>query len=49
MEKKLRTRLLQLSRETIHPLENDKLVHIGGGCYTTSWPTEAVVPTGTDH
>ena len=36
---------LHLTRETIHPLDNDKLVHVGGGaCYTTSNVTEDCSP-----
>ena len=36
MKEKIRARSLPLSRETIRQLENDKLVHVGGGCDTTS-------------
>lgn len=36
---------LRLSRETVRQLDNDKLVHVGGGaCYTTSNVTEDCSP-----
>ncbi len=40
MKEKIRAQPLPLSRETIRQLDNDKLVHIGGGCDTTSHTTE---------
>jgi ribose 1,5-bisphosphokinase PhnN len=40
MKEKIRVQPLQLSRETIRQLDNDKLVHVGGGCDTTSLTTE---------
>lgn len=43
MKEKIPAQPLPLSRETIRQLDNDKLVHVGGGCDTTSWTTEHVV------
>jgi hypothetical protein len=42
MKEKIRAQPLPLSRETIRQLDNDKLVHISGGCETTSYTTERV-------
>jgi len=46
MKEKIRAQAqpLPLSRETVRQLENDKLVHIGGGCDTTSYTTERLMP-----
>jgi hypothetical protein len=35
MKKKTRIHPLQLSRETLRQLDNDKLVHVDGGAITT--------------
>lgn len=43
MKEKVRAQTLPLSRETIRELANDKLVHVGGGCDTTSDPTNGVM------
>lgn len=44
MKEKIPAPPLPLSRETLRQLGNDKLVHIGGGgCDTTSSPTDFVV------
>ena len=45
MKEKIRVQPLQLSRETIRQLDDDKLVHVGGGggCDTTS-VTDPVTP-----
>jgi hypothetical protein len=42
MKEKIRIQL-PLSRETIRQLDNDKLVHVNGGCDTTSNVTEQVL------
>jgi hypothetical protein len=42
MKEKTQTQPLPLSRETIRQLGNDKLVHVGGGCATTSWTTDFI-------
>ncbi|HEY2293779.1 MAG TPA: hypothetical protein VGM86_24000 [Thermoanaerobaculia bacterium] len=42
MKEKIQAQPLPLSRETIRQLDNGKLVHIGGGCETTSYTTELV-------
>jgi hypothetical protein len=42
MKDKTQAQPLPLSRETIRQLTNDKLVHISGGCDTTSHTTELV-------
>ncbi|HET9209606.1 MAG TPA: hypothetical protein VFR03_04375 [Thermoanaerobaculia bacterium] len=44
MKEKIRAQPLQLSRETIRQLEDDKLVHVNGGCDTTSNTTDRVTP-----
>jgi len=44
MKEKIRVQPLQLSRETIRQLDEDKLVHVGGGCDTTSSPTQPAMP-----
>lgn len=44
MKEKIRAQPLQLSRETIRQLDDDKLVHVGGGCDTTSVTTERTTP-----
>lgn len=44
MKEKIRVQPLQLSRETIRQLDDDKLVHVGGGCDTTSLTTERPAP-----
>ena len=44
MKEKIRVQPLPLSRETLRELANDKLVHAGGGCDTTSHTTELVTP-----
>jgi hypothetical protein len=44
MKEKIRAQTLQLSRETIRQLDDDKLVHAGGGCDTTSFTTDRTMP-----
>jgi hypothetical protein len=44
MKEKIRVQPLQLSRETVRQLDDDKLAHVGGGCDTTSVTTERVTP-----
>lgn len=43
-KEKIRAQPLQWSRETIRQLDDDKLVHVGGGCDTTSFTTERAMP-----
>lgn len=43
MKEKTQAQPLPLSRETIRQLDNDKLVHISGGCETTSYTTGQVM------
>jgi hypothetical protein len=43
MKEKIPAQPLPLSRETIRQLDKDKLVHINGGCDTTTYTTELVV------
>jgi hypothetical protein len=42
MKEKIPAQPPPLSRETIRELANDKLVHINGGCDTTSYTTQLV-------
>jgi hypothetical protein len=44
MKEKIRTQPIPWSPETIRQLDNDKLIHTGGGCDTTSLTTEAFLP-----
>jgi len=44
MKEKIRVQPLKLSRETIRQLDDDKLVHVGGGGCDTTSVTDPVAP-----